>query len=120
MPNGWWTDPQMIEAGRKIFQEGFLLDDGKIQKCANCHGQDAKPSLKDALDFRKSEVVDRFTDSYWFWRVSEGVPRTKMRAWGRYLTEAQRWQVIAYEHRFSHGGKAATHDHGVSGSDGGR
>ena len=46
-----------------------------------------------------------------FWRVSEGVKKTKMKAWKESLTEEQRWQVIAYIHAYSHGGKPEPHKH---------
>lgn len=53
--------------------------------------------------------MNKFTDSYWFWRISEGVPGTKMPPWKGVFTEEQRWQVMAYEHMFSHDGKAEEH-----------
>jgi mono/diheme cytochrome c family protein len=34
-----------------------------------------------------------------------------MEAWKDYLTEEQIWQVMAYEHTFSHEGKPAEHRH---------
>ena len=41
--------------------------------------------------------------------MSEGVPKTKMKAWKQFLSEEQIWQVMAYEHQFSHDGKPAEH-----------
>jgi hypothetical protein len=55
--------------------------------------------------------MNKFTDSYWFWRISEGVPGTKMPPWKVAFTEEHRWQVMAYEHQFSHDGKAEEHAH---------
>ncbi|MHB8483425.1 MAG: c-type cytochrome, partial [Nitrospiria bacterium] len=55
--------------------------------------------------------MNQFSDSYWFWRISEGVPKTKMPSWKARLTEEQRWKAMAYEHTFSHGGKAEEHNH---------
>ena len=46
------------------------------------------------------------TTSNDFWRVSEGVPNTKMKAWKEHLTEQQIWEVIAYDHTFSDKGQA--------------
>jgi mono/diheme cytochrome c family protein len=109
MPSGWWTDPKMVEAGQAIYE-------GKINSevvCAECHGSDGQPTRKGrgARDLRNAKNINRFTEEYWFWRISEGVPKTKMQGWKNVLTEEQRWQVMAYEHTFSHGGKAEPHEH---------
>lgn len=111
MPKGWWTDPKVIAAGKKIYQEGVPAEDGKIKKCAKCHGEDAKPSLKGARDLRAEKRVNRFSEAYWFWVIHDGVPKTKMKGWEKHLTEEQIWQVMAYEHMFSHGGKMEAHNH---------
>jgi mono/diheme cytochrome c family protein len=113
MPAGWWTDPKVVDAGRKIFLQGVPDPDegGKVQKCAKCHGEDGKPTLRGARDFRAEAKMNRFSDSYFFWRVSEGVPKTKMKGWKSRLSEEQRWQAIAYIHTFSHGGKPEEHKH---------
>lgn len=115
MPDGWWTDSEVIAKGEKIYQEGveFIGPDGakEIQRCAECHGASGKPKLKGARDFREPPRMNKFSDSFWFWRISEGVPKTKMPAWKDRLTEEQRWQVMAFEHTFSHAGKAELHGH---------
>ncbi len=113
MPDGWWTDPKIIKAGQKVYEGRVKLRkklDKKI-KCAECHGLDGKPRKRGARDFRKAKKMNTFTDSYWFWRVSEGVPKTKMESWKDLLTEEQIWQVIAYEHMFSHKRQPAPHNH---------
>lgn len=109
MPAGWWTDPKVLEAGKQIYE-------GKANpevKCFECHGADGVPTRKGrgARDFRNATNTNRFSDEYWFWRISEGVPKTKMQGWKEHLSEEQRWQVMAYEHTFSHGGKAEPHEH---------
>jgi len=108
MPEGYWTDPTIIEEGRQIFM-GLVNPD---VKCAKCHGEDGKPVKKGARDFRDGKKIDRFPEEFWFWRISEGVPKTKMKPWKEKLTEEQRWKVMAFEHTFSHGGKAELHKHG--------
>ena len=103
MPDGWWTDPEVFKAGEKIYQKGvevtWVTRKGKtktkIKKCAKCHGKTGKPKLRGARDFRSAKSVNRMSDSYMFWRVSEGVKKTKMKGWKEALTEEQRWQVIA-------------------------
>lgn len=107
MPTGGWTDPRTIEEGRKIFMG---LVDPEV-KCAKCHGEDGKPVKAGARDFRQAKRMNTYEDSFWFWRISEGVPKTKMKAWKDKLTEEQRWQVMAFEHTFSHGGKPEPHEH---------
>jgi formylglycine-generating enzyme required for sulfatase activity len=98
MPAGWWTDTNIIEEGRQIYsQEG----------CRSCH-KDGKP-VKSGGGLRDPKNTSRFSDSYWFWRVAEGVPKTSMKAWKSYLSEEQIWQVIAFVHQFSHGGKPSEH-----------
>jgi cytochrome c553 len=107
MPDGWWTDPKVIEEGKEIF-EG---KENAMATCFACHGLDGKPMLPGARDMRDASYVDKMTDSYWYWRIAEGVPDTQMQPFKKVLKEKQIWAVIAYEHTFSHGGKPAPHDH---------
>lgn len=115
MPKGWWTDPAVIAAGKKIFEEKsrkiILKGKEEMVECAACHGKDGKPKKRGVRDMKSVKTINKFSDSYWFWRISEGVPKTKMESWKDLLTEEQRWQVMAYEHTFSHGGKAEVHEH---------
>lgn len=116
MPAGWWTDAKVIAEGKKIFEEKTITvtsrekGEEKVQ-CAECHGKDGKPKKRGVKDLRAVKRVNRFSDSYWFWRISEGVPKTRMPTWKNHLTEEERWKVMAYEHMFSHGGKAEPHEH---------
>lgn len=120
MPKGWWSDPKIIEEGKKLFETATLEFEYKGKKeevkegCSTCHSIDAKkdrPKQRGARDFRVGQKMNQFSDSYWFWRVSEGVPKTKMPSWKGKLTEEQRWKVIAYEHTWSHGNKPEAHEH---------
>jgi len=97
MPAGWLTDAKVIE-------EGALIYSGEVNpqvNCASCHGKDGKPVKKGARDFRDKAQMGRMSDAFWYWRVSEGVPKTKMKAWKSMLSEEQIWQVIAFERQFS-------------------
>jgi mono/diheme cytochrome c family protein len=105
MPAGGWTDPKAIAEGAKIYSG----EANPVVNCGSCHGKDGQPVKKGARDLRDPNNTSRFSDSFWFWRVSEGIPKTKMKAWKQYLSEEQIWQVIAFEHQFSHGGKPAEH-----------
>jgi mono/diheme cytochrome c family protein len=98
MPAGWWTDPTVIEEGGQIYS---------TEGCRSCH-KDGKP-VKSGRGLRDQKNTGRFSDSYWFWRVAEGVPKTTMKAFKSFLSEEQIWQVIAFVHQFSHGGKPSEH-----------
>ena len=105
MPAGGWTDPKAIE-------EGGIIYSGEANpqvNCGSCHGKDGAPVKKGARDLRDPKNVGRFSDSFWFWRIAEGIPKTKMKAWKSMLSEEQIWQVMAFEHQFSHGGKPSEH-----------
>ncbi len=107
MPEGWWTDPEIIAEGKKIYQ-GFVNPE---VICAACHGRDGRPLLTGTRDLRDPSYVNQMSDTYLFWRISEGVPQTPMTPWKGKLSEEQIWKVIAYSHTFSHGGKAEEHQH---------
>jgi mono/diheme cytochrome c family protein len=98
MPEGWWSDPEIIEQGRQLFIGAENID----VNCAACHGKNGKPVKKGARDFRQTERMQMFSDSQWFWRISEGVKGTKMPAWKKKLnSEEDTWKIISYERTFS-------------------
>lgn len=101
MPAGWWSDEKIIEEGRQIFIGAKNID----VNCASCHGKDGKPVKAGARDFRNTERMKLYSDSVWFWRMSEGVPNTKMKAWKSKLPEEDRWKVMAFERTFALKGK---------------
>lgn len=93
MPNGWLADPKVLAAGQAIY-EG--IGDSDVN-CAGCHGIDGKPTRKGrgAPDLSDHQEAQK-SDAQWFWEISEGKRRTKMRGHAKHLTEEQRWKVIAY------------------------
>lgn len=101
MPAGWWADEKIAEEGRKI----FIGETNPDVNCASCHGKDGKPVKAGARDFRNADRVKLYSDSVWFWRISEGVPNTKMKAWKTKLSEEDRWKVMAFERNFGLKGK---------------
>ena len=101
MPDGYWGNPDIIEEGKAIFTGAQNID----VNCASCHGKDGKPVKAGARDFRKGDFMMLFSDSQWFWRVSEGVKGTKMKAWKSKLSEDEIWKVIAFEATFGLKGK---------------
>jgi mono/diheme cytochrome c family protein len=96
MPAGWWADEKIIAEGKEIFEGVKNID----VNCSSCHGKDGKPVKAGARDFRKGERMKLYSDSVWFWRISEGVPNTKMKAWKSKLSEEDRWKAMAYERNF--------------------
>ncbi len=101
MPAGWWADPKIAEEGREIFIGAKNPD----VNCASCHGKDGKPVKAGARDFRNAERMKLYSDSVWFWRISEGVPNTKMKPWKSKLSEEDRWKLVAFERNFALSGK---------------
>lgn len=114
MPEGWWADPTVIAQGKRVY-EGL---ENPESACVSCHGRDGTPKQRKVRDLRDAVYANKMTDSYMFWRVSEGVPKTLMDPWKDKLTEEQISQVIAYLHTFSHGGKAEAHIHAQEGPGG--
>ncbi len=102
MPAGWWTDPKIMAEGKEIFEGVKNID----VNCSSCHGKDGKPVKAGARDFRKGERMKLYSDSVWLWRISEGVPNTKMKAWKSKLNEEDRWKVMTYERNFGLPGMA--------------
>ncbi len=85
MPAGGWTDAKAIEEGGKIYRGEFKTE----VNCSSCHGKDGAPVKKGARDLRDPNIVCRFSDAYWFWRVAEGIPKTKMKGNKGLLSEEQ-------------------------------
>lgn len=104
MPAGWWTDPKIIKEGKDI----YFGEANPQVSCTGCHGEDGEP-VKSGEGVRSLKNTKRFSDSYWFWRVAEGIRKTPMVPYKSLLSEDQIWQVVAFMHTFSHGGKPAEH-----------
>ena len=101
MPAGWFADPKIAEEGREIFIGAKNPD----VNCASCHGKDGKPVKAGARDFRVADRMKLYSDSVWFWRISEGVPNTKMKSWKSKLSDEDRWKLVAFERNFGLSGK---------------
>ena len=78
--------------GRGIFQ----------QNCATCHGTHGLGNGPNAIAIAKKPAnfsrpfYKDYDDVTWYWRVSEGVPGTRMPQWGRLLTQRQIWYLVAF------------------------
>lgn len=77
-------DPEAFEAGRTLY----------LQRCAVCHGQDAKGSM--AADLLRSRVVARGPDQGLFRIIREGIPGTEMFAHD--IPDDAIWRIVAYLH----------------------
>ena len=97
MPEGWWNDPVILSEGRLLYQ-GVTKP---FVNCAKCHGRDGKPTKRGAPDLTDARRVKRFSDSYWFWRIEEGVPMTSMEGWSKKLSDQEIWKIIAYQRNFA-------------------
>jgi mono/diheme cytochrome c family protein len=102
MPADWWGNAQKLEEGRKL----YIGETNPDVNCSSCHGKDGKPVKAGATDFRNPERMKLYSDSVWFWRISEGVPDTRMKGWKSKLSEDDRWKLVLFERNFGLPGKA--------------
>jgi cbb3-type cytochrome c oxidase subunit II len=82
------------------------------QNCSGCHGLDGTGNGPNSISIEKKPAnftrpfYKQYDDAFWFYRVSEGVPGTRMPRWGDggslwdprsgLLTHEQRWYLVAY------------------------
>ena len=116
-----WDDPAAIARGKALFET----------QCVVCHGADGKgagPGAK-SLTHPPADLTHHFHrapgdgDAYLFWRVSEGgqvepfkSAQSAMPAFKTKLSEAQRWDVLAYVHaRFHQGFRTEARAQSVTG-----
>jgi cbb3-type cytochrome oxidase cytochrome c subunit len=70
--------------------------------CAACHGMEGLGNGPNAISLEKKPpnftrpFYKQYPDDFWFYRITEGVPGTRMPRWGETLTEMQRWYLVAY------------------------
>ena len=62
-------------------------------------------AVRTGLVGRNGDRMKLYSDSVWFWRISEGVPNTKMKPWKSKLSEEDRWKILAFERSFGLSGK---------------
>jgi mono/diheme cytochrome c family protein len=111
-----WTDPVVLHRGEAIHST----------KCAVCHGTQGAGDGPDASwggpkagSFLDRAMVAQMTETYWFWRVSEGAlvepyksKGSVMPAYKDDLSVEDRWAVIAYQHAQSgHAGPHVAAEH---------
>ena len=101
MPSGWWTDAAKLEEGRKL----YIGETNPDVNCGSCHGKDGKPTKAGARDFRVADRMKLYSDSVWAWRIAEGVPNTKTKAWKSKLSEEDTWKLVLFEASYGLSGK---------------
>jgi mono/diheme cytochrome c family protein len=86
-------DPAAAAEGAAVF----------ASNCVSCHGEHADGRGVAAAglapppaNFRGSDVLVHHSDSYLFYRITEGKPGTAMPSFRGALAENERWAVIAY------------------------
>ncbi len=83
-----------------------------IQNCAACHGMEGLGNGPNSISLEKKPAnftrpfYKQYPDDFWFYRITEGVPGTRMPRWGDgatladprggILTPEQRWYLVAY------------------------
>jgi cytochrome c oxidase cbb3-type subunit 2 len=84
---------ETLEIGKIIF----------IRECWVCHGDAGRGNgvYREGLrpippDFSDSEHYGPFTDSDYYWRISEGLPWSAMPIWKELYSEEDRWSVVHY------------------------
>ncbi len=97
-------DPLMGQMWATIFDQGKTLFTRDCLACHGCSGNGQGPYARHVVTTPAdlNERISRYpSDSFHFWRVSEGVPGSAMPAWKYSLNETARWQIITYEMSFS-------------------
>jgi cbb3-type cytochrome c oxidase subunit I len=88
-----------------LFEEGKML---YTQKCLSCHGGSGNgqgPYARNTVE-RPANLNERISnypqppDDFQFWRVSGGVPGTRMPQWGMSQSEDTIWKINNYELSF--------------------
>lgn len=86
------VEPRFVINGRGLYQ-AF---------CLQCHGDQgygdgsvAYIMTKRPANFHE-EKFKQYTDAMWLWRISEGVPGTRMPVWELTLSEEQRGYLVTY------------------------
>lgn len=72
------------------------------QNCAVCHGLEGRGNGPNSITLEKKPAnftrpfYKQYPDTFWFYRVKEGVAGTRMPHFGEILSEEQMWYLVAY------------------------
>ena len=83
----FWIDRQSAENGKMIYEKN----------CAGCHGMLGNGSgFSRAFDFTNLSQTASKQPSFFFDRLTRGIPGTAMRSYKSDLTENERWDTVKY------------------------
>jgi cbb3-type cytochrome oxidase cytochrome c subunit len=86
------NSPTVVNVGHGLF----------IQNCSTCHGQEGYGNGPNSISMETKPsnfsrpFYKQYSDEFWFYRVTEGVPGSRMPRWGETLSETDRWYLVAY------------------------
>ncbi len=92
MPDGWGSNDLIIEQGREL----YLGRTKSLVNCAECHGKDGRPVKGRARNFKDANIRVTYSDDHLLWRISEGIPYTRMGPYKERLSEDEIWKIIAF------------------------
>jgi mono/diheme cytochrome c family protein len=87
--------PEIIARGRSLYMD----------RCVDCHGKKGKGDGPGAADLERRppdlthQKISDQPEGALFWKITEG--RKPMPAYGKKLTEEQRWQVVQFIRTFA-------------------
>jgi mono/diheme cytochrome c family protein len=86
-------DAAAVQRGAELFRDN----------CASCHGENADGNGPGArgldpppANFHGSDVLERHSDAYLYYRLTKGKPGTAMPSFDGALDPSDRWALIAY------------------------
>lgn len=98
--NPYEDNESIIAEGKVIYETACIFCHGKK---GDGEGVGAKALKVPPADFTDRDMVSTMSDSFWYWKVSDGVEGAGMPAWKTVLNENQTWQIINYAMTFSEG-----------------
>jgi len=91
--NPFASDPEVARRGQRLFMDN----------CATCHGEnaDGRGPASQGLNpppanFSENDLLDRHSDTYLFYRITEGKISTAMPSFHGSLAPEERWQIVCY------------------------
>jgi len=88
---------EVLEAGKQIFIRECMVCHGDSGRGEGPYGDGLEPSPPDFSDGSYGTLQNpSYTDSDYFWRISEGLPWSAMPAWKLQYSEADRWNLVHY------------------------
>lgn len=99
----WVAPPGAAKSENPVERSSASIAQGRtlyLDRCADCHGKKCRGDGSGGADLEcrpsdlTTEAVSAQSDGTLFWKLTEG--RRPMPAYGRKLSEEQRWHVVNY------------------------